>query len=243
MGHVYIDVIFLTLTFYAADALCLWVFYTNSKSILYINIARVYYWYMIILVYLTVTRIRNGLKKLHAYLEAISPPKIEHVESRVHVIQPFNSFSRFMKYYRTIYDAVQIFNDIFGYHMVFLNLNCILEWLSALNRIISSIKNNNLQIDIIMVVFLQSTIILIGIIFIILLCSSVTNEAEHFLYVLHQIEDYNHNLKAKCIVIQLVEDMPIHFSAARFFNISKYTILGIIGNCTTYFIVLIQFYQ
>lgn len=83
----------------------------------------------------------------------------------------------------------------------------------------------------------------IGNIFVILLCSTVTCEGESFLYVLQQIEDDNHNLKAKSIVVQLVEDMPLHFSAARFFNISKYTILGIIGNCTTYFIVLIQFYQ
>ncbi|KAL3277252.1 hypothetical protein HHI36_012603 [Cryptolaemus montrouzieri] len=89
----------------------------------------------------------------------------------------------------------------------------------------------------------HATISLLGIVMIILLCSSVTKEGEHLLYLLHQMEEDSINANAKSIAIQLVENMPLKFSAARFFNISKYTILGIIGNCTTYFIVLIQFHQ
>ncbi|XP_045467601.1 uncharacterized protein LOC123676012 isoform X1 [Harmonia axyridis] len=243
LGHVYIDICFITVIITITNASMLWIFCSHSRCFFFLHIQKVYGCYMIVLVYLIVTRIRNGLTKLHAFLEGLTPSKIGEEDSNVKFIQPYNSYSEFMKCYRIIYDVVQFFNDIFGYHMVFLNLFCILEWLSVLNLIISSIKYNSMEIDVITVMFINIIIILIGIIFIILLCASVTSKAEHFLYVLHQIEDDNHNLKAKSIVIQLVEDMPLHFSAARFFNISKYTILGLIGNCTTYFIVLIQFYQ
>lgn len=162
LGHIYIDISFITLLFSVIQAFSFYVFFIYHKIFLYVYVTRIYFLYMMLLVYLIVTRIRTGVKQLHAFLEALSPRNIEGVNRNVKFVQSFNMYSEFMKNYRIIFNIVQLFNDIFGYHMVFLNLNCILEWLSSLNAIIVWIKYYELHFDIIIIILLQTAIILVS---------------------------------------------------------------------------------
>jgi gustatory receptor len=78
-------------------------------------------------------------------------------------------------------------------------------------------------------------------------CDSIVMEAESILcmsFKLQRCSDGGLRRKQKFYLSSRVvlENFP-KFSAARFFNISRTTILSILGSVTTYFIIMIQFHS
>jgi gustatory receptor len=78
-------------------------------------------------------------------------------------------------------------------------------------------------------------------------CDSIVMEAESILSMFLKLQRYSDGdlrRKQKFYLGSRVvlENFP-KFSAARFFNISRTTILSILGSVTNYFIIMIQFYR
>ncbi|KAJ3620387.1 hypothetical protein MTP99_004340 [Tenebrio molitor] len=147
-------------------------------------------------------------------------------------------------------DTVDIFNDIFGWPIFFIIVYTTLHILNHFDNIFAaslfpdSEPNPTVKIvidiGILLLTFVGTTTMIVT-------CDSIVMEAESILSMFFKLQRYSDGdlrRKQKFYLGSRVvlENFP-KFSAARFFNISRTTILSILGSVTNYFIIMIQFYR
>jgi gustatory receptor len=162
-------------------------------------------------------------------------------------------------------DTVDIFNDIFGWPIFFIIVYTTLHILNHFDNIFAaslfpdSEPNPTVKIVIDIGIllltfvsnkksgFINMIYLKVGTTTMIVTCDSIVMEAESILSMFLKLQRYSDGdlrRKQKFYLGSRVvlENFP-KFSAARFFNISRTTILSILGSVTNYFIIMIQFYR
>ncbi|RZC40630.1 7tm 7 domain containing protein [Asbolus verrucosus] len=138
--------------------------------------------------------------------------------------------------------SVDIFNDIFGWPLLFITTFTTLQVLIYLQIIFVKAFNT---IQLIIYSFSYMFWHCTGTFYNMLLCDAVLCEFEEILAVAHSLEKYfiSENRKNEELrkFIKVVKDNFPSFSAARFFNVGKTTVLGISNAIISFLIVMIQF--
>ncbi|XP_044261376.1 gustatory and pheromone receptor 39a-like [Tribolium madens] len=159
----------------------------------------------------------------------------------------YEEFYAFMKRMEGLVGSLKelnlLFNDVFGWPIVMIILYSSLLLLNYLNEILK----NNFGYDprqytgVIVSNVVVASLTNVGTLTLILLCDSVLKEVQTTILLAYKIRQ--HALIKEDIsefINVLLNNYP-EFTAAGFFSISKTTIFHVIGNLTTFFIVIIQF--
>ncbi|EFA01379.2 gustatory receptor 30 [Tribolium castaneum] len=132
-------------------------------------------------------------------------------------------------------ETTDIFNEIFGWPVLFLVLYTSLKLLyyfeSAINDVVR-VKTELIIVDISLIF-----IYVIGTFVIFVKCDDVLKEAEEIFYLLQKIKAKNKKLQD--VIVTNVYVLP-KFSAAKFFSLEKATIFKMLSSLITFVLVIFQ---
>ncbi|XP_044265271.1 uncharacterized protein LOC123011743 [Tribolium madens] len=170
------------------------------------------------LVYLFLKLILNGVENLSKNI------KLLKLQSN-----RLNSFTlKSIKWeFCALSECINIFNDIFGWLILLLILFCFLQQLAHLHSLtVTNIAENTVSIVIFKIMHISWH--MVGTFISVFLCDLVEQKVKNIQMVAHQIA-------TNCV------KEKEYFTAARYFNVNRKTILGILNALLTFLIVAIQF--
>ncbi|KAH0813380.1 hypothetical protein GEV33_009411 [Tenebrio molitor] len=165
--------------------------------------------------------------------------QVTKARSQLHSKQIVDILKKLKNSILTLNEAVEIFNDIFGWTILFNIVNGSSRILIYLDVIIK-------KIDISTSLFYDACFILItwsGILLTILLCDSILKKCDEILeqtYRLETVLTSYENEEIQGFIDALLHNRP-EFKAARFFSIDRSTLFSVLNSLTTFLLVMIQF--
>ncbi|XP_044265272.1 uncharacterized protein LOC123011744 [Tribolium madens] len=140
-------------------------------------------------------------------------------------------------------ECINIFNNIFGWLILLLILFCFLQQLAYLHSLTATNIAEN-TVSIVIFKIMQITWHMVGTFISVFLCDLVEQRVKNMQMVAHEVA-------ANCVGEKEYEEIKLllgvinntfpHFTAARYFNLNRKTILGILNALLTFLIVAIQF--
>ncbi|XP_044264830.1 uncharacterized protein LOC123011459 [Tribolium madens] len=185
------------------------------------------------LIYVFLKLILNGVENLSKNIKLL---KVQ--SNRV------NSFTlkSIRREFCALVKCVDIFNNIFGLLILLLIQFCFLQQLTFLLTLTHSVMTEN-TVSVVIFKILYITWHMVGTFISVFLCDLVEQRVKNMQIVAHQIaancveEKEYEEIK---ILVDVIDNTFPHFSAARFFDLNRKTILGIVNALITFLIVTIQ---
>ncbi|XP_018566973.1 uncharacterized protein LOC108907400 [Anoplophora glabripennis] len=160
-----------------------------------------------------------------------------------------NILKKIVAVYTETDKAVDAFNDIFGWPMLFYFAESIVHLVYCValltERRFKSEGGNVITENIIIMSVTKAVLEELGAIILIACCDSVTQESDKLLSLCYKIEDDLPPFSMEREEIQKLRERignkRVSFKAAEFFEIRRPTILALLATTTTYTIVILQF--
>ncbi|KAJ3647933.1 hypothetical protein Zmor_019778 [Zophobas morio] len=161
--------------------------------------------------------------------------------------QVVSNLKNLARMYRILGENVQIFNDLFGYQMVFLLFQYFVGLVGSLNRVFIIAKIFKDVTDYSYIIISNYHALIFSLIDYLITFSnmdSIVQLAEKFIHYCYKLQDdFQHESKEARALIRLSqysERFVPKFSAAGYFTMKKSITLSLIGNVATYLIIVIQ---
>ncbi|XP_068901861.1 uncharacterized protein [Tenebrio molitor] len=144
----------------------------------------------------------------------------------------------------TLKDGVEVFNDIFGWSILFTIFSCVSRTLVYIDI---SIKHSEVSGGQDSLVFYHDVcrilISWVGILSTILLCDSILKKCDEILAKAYRLEALltSYENEEIQVLIDVVQHNRPEFRAARFFSIDRSTLFSVLNSLTTFLLVMIQF--
>ncbi|RZC41041.1 gustatory receptor 28b, partial [Asbolus verrucosus] len=158
-------------------------------------------------------------------------------------------FEEVGKLSRLLGEMVGLFNNIFGFPLIFITGRCIVQMLASLNFFTSTldIDDHLLRGRLLVSSMGQTALVLVTLSMLIMICDSVKSESSYTVHLCYKLREKfpekSEQRKELLDLAHIVEKNRAHFTAAGFFEINKKTLFEILSTTTTYLIVTIQFNQ
>ncbi|EFA02932.2 gustatory receptor 98 [Tribolium castaneum] len=150
---------------------------------------------------------------------------------------------------RLLGEMVGLFNDIFGWPLVFITGRFVIKILVALNFFTSTLEIDNLYLKHKLEIssLVQTAITLVAMCGLVLICDSAKSESQQTVFLCYKLmekfPERSHEQQELYMAAQVIEKSVANFTAAGFFDVKRSTLFGILATTTTYLIVTIQFNQ
>ncbi|XP_044256029.1 gustatory and pheromone receptor 39a-like [Tribolium madens] len=151
---------------------------------------------------------------------------------------------------RLLGEMVGLFNEIFGWPLVFITGRFVIKILVTLNFFTNTLEiddNSGLKHRLEISSLVQTAFTLVAMSGLIFICGSAKSESQKIVLLCYKMmekfPERSQEQEELLLAAQVIEKSVANFTAAGFFDVNRSTLFGILATTTTYLIVTIQFNQ